>query len=304
MEFTVLVDAELLEFADDPDLGMGRRRHLLSTANDFEDGAWRYDKFENFIWDNVAQTALTERERRALSEQPQSLLVAAAKNLRLTDSADDVGSGSELAEIALYGVLRDKYGALPVVPKIFHKQNAQDNAKGADSVHIVVDETGDFTLWFGEAKFYNSIEDARLSRIVASVRNSLDSGKLRKENAIIVALSELRELDIDASTCDRIISALSNKNSIDSLKHRIHVPILLLHECAETAKAVEFTAEYRRAIEAHHKERATAYFLKQTQELHDVFKIDEITFHLILFPVPEKRSIIDKFLTTVEFFKG
>ena len=58
-------------------------------------------------------------------------LIEAAKNLRLTDiDGDDPGKGSEIAEIALYGIMHHHFGALPVVPKIFYKQNVQDNAKG------------------------------------------------------------------------------------------------------------------------------------------------------------------------------
>ena len=37
--------------------------------------------------------------------------------------------------------------ALHVVPKIFYKQNPKDNTKGADSVHVVLDEKENFTLW-------------------------------------------------------------------------------------------------------------------------------------------------------------
>ncbi|CAH8239063.1 hypothetical protein VAEKB19_520003 [Vibrio aestuarianus] len=94
------------------------------------------------------------------------------------DKTKDISKGSELAEILLYGIMKHHYGALPVVPKIFYKQNAQDNAKGADSVHLVIKDN-DFTVWFGEAKFYNKIEDARLASIVSSVANSLDTKKLK-----------------------------------------------------------------------------------------------------------------------------
>ena len=82
--------------------------------------------------------------------------------------------------------MKHHYNAIPVVPKIFYKQNVQDNAKGADSVHIVVDDKDDFTIWFGEAKFYNSIEDARLYEIISSVEASLNTDKLKKENSIII----------------------------------------------------------------------------------------------------------------------
>lgn len=170
MEFEILIDCSFSDINLDQSLAPVDKKFTTSFLNDFEDGQWRYSKFQSFIWDNIAETSLSYRERESLVNH--SLLVAAAKNLRLTDSdKEDVGRGSELAEIVLYGLMKHHYQALPVVPKIFYKQNAQDNAKGADSVHIVVESNGDFSIWFGEAKFYNNIEDARLSSIVTSVEN-------------------------------------------------------------------------------------------------------------------------------------
>jgi hypothetical protein len=190
------------------------------------------------------------------------------------------------------------------VPKIFHKQNTQDNAKGADSVHIVIEGNKNFSLWFGEAKFYNSIEDARLGSIVASVRNALATDKLKKENAIIVSLQELDHLEMDSEIRQQIKESLDNKISIDSIKPKIIIPILLLHECPITAEVSEKTPGYLKAIQKYHKERAVSYFKKQIDELKDLFKYSEIRFHLILFPVPKKQPIIDKFLQAVQFYKG
>ena len=50
--------------------------------------------------------------------------------------------------------MKNHYKALSAIPKIFYKQNDNDNAKGSDSVHIVIDPNGGFQLWLGEAKFY------------------------------------------------------------------------------------------------------------------------------------------------------
>jgi len=304
MDLEVIIDSSLLELGIIDGLKPASNKWLLSIINDFEDGKWRQQKFDSFIWDNIAQTALTHKEREALQNQPQSLLIAAAKNLRLTDAEQDIGKGSELAEIVLYGIMRHKYGALPVVPKIFHKQNTQDNAKGADSVHIVLETDESFSLWFGEAKFYSSIEDARLGSIVESVKHSLGTEKLKKENAIIVNLPELDHLDIDPEVRKKIKQSLENKNSIDSIKQKINIPILLLHECTLTAEASEVVPDYVNAIIESHKERATAYFKKQISALKDIFKYSEIRFHLILFPVPEKQPIINRFVTAVKFYKS
>ncbi|MGZ5490491.1 MAG: HamA C-terminal domain-containing protein [Nitrososphaeraceae archaeon] len=303
MDFTVLVDCSFLNLVSDTVLKPATNKHVVSVVNDFEDGLWRAEKFNNFIWDNIAETALSHKEREILAFQPQSLLKAAAKNLRLTDSDTDIGKGSELAEIVLYGIMKHKYGALPVVPKIFYKQNAQDNAKGADSVHIVLDSNNGFTLWFGEAKFYNSIEVARLDSIIQSIKNSLVTDKLKKENSIIVSLSDIDSLDIDDSLRLKIKSALSNRKSIDSLKPIINIPILLLHECEITASATEFSRDYIDSIAKYHKERAVAYFSKQVHVLNTIHWYEKIQFHLILFPVPKKEPIVNKFVSHVAFYK-
>ena len=84
----------------------------------------------------------------------------------------------------------------------------------------------DFTLWFGEAKFYNSIADARLDAVVGSVLNSLSTDKLKKENAIITSVSDLDELPIASELRNKIKAALDNRELIDNLKSRIHIPIL------------------------------------------------------------------------------
>ena len=98
--------------------------------------------------------------------------------------------------------------------------------------------------------------------------------------------------------------ALSSQVSIDHLKPKIHIPVLIIHQCAETAKFTELSEDYRNAISAYHKERAEAYFSKQISGSSKIYKYSDIQFHLILFPVPNKKAIVDKFLGAVTFYKG
>jgi hypothetical protein len=302
--FETVIDDSLSKITNVTQLKAMLNKRVLSLVNDFEDGKWLSSRFQSYLWDNIAQTALSERERLALADQSHSALVAAAQNLRLTDK-DEVGQGSEIAEVFLYGIMKNHFGALPVVPKIFYKQNVQDNAKGADSVHIVISKDGeDFTLWFGEAKFFNSIANARLDAVVNSVYESLGTGKLRKENAIITNVSDLDRLVLSASLKAKVKAALSSQVSIDHLKPKIHVPILILHQCAETAKCVQLSDEYRDAISNQHRERAEAYFSKQISGSAKVHRYGDIQFHLILFPVPDKKAIVEAFLGAVSYFKG
>lgn len=303
MDFSILIDCRFDDMKLIEASGYTAQKKVLSLVNDYEDGKWRYSKFQNFIWDNIAETSLSQRERESLGAKPSTLLRAAAKNLRLTDKDGDIGRGSELAEIVLYGIMKHQFSALPVVPKIFYKQNSQDNAKGADSVHIVLDGD-DFSIWFGEAKFYTSIEDARLGSIIKSVENSLLTTKLKKENSIITNVCDIDSLCLDPELTRRIKETLSNRHSIDDLKPKLNIPILLLHECAITKAAKEFSKDYQDQIITLHRQRALAYFQKQVEQLGDkVFLYAEIKFHIILFPVPQKAPIVDKFVSSVEFLR-
>lgn len=302
LDFNILIDDSFVNICTDGTLSPIDNKYILSLINDFEDGEWRYSKFQNFIWDNIAETSLSQKEREKLITQSHSTLVAAAKNLRLTDT-DEIGSGSELAEIILYGIMKRYYHALPIVPKIFYKQNSQDNAKGADSVHIVIENDNDFSLWFGEAKFYNSIEDVRLNTVVESVRNSLQTDKLKKENSIITNVSDIDNLINDNELCSQIKKALSPQESIDTIKPKIHIPILLLHECSITKRVNCLSESYKNSIIVYHKERAYSYFKKQLDQMKTLFLYGEIKFHLILFPVPSKKDIVEKFISNVEFYK-
>ena len=171
IQFEVLINDEFLSNLDSSFQAKDNEK-VLSLVNDFEDGKWRITKFQNFIWDNIAETALSKDERDKLSDQSHSKLIASAKNLRLTDKDGEMGKGSELAEILLYGIMKHYYKALPIVPKIFYKQNSQDNAKGSDSVHLVIENDNDFSIWLGESKFYKDL--SMQSYVVLEVKNSND----------------------------------------------------------------------------------------------------------------------------------
>jgi hypothetical protein len=305
MNFEILINELFSKINSDSEITVTNNKNLLSMVNIFEEGEWKYTNFQNFIFDNIAETSLSQKERSSLINNPHSLLTAAAKSLRLTDAKDAIGKGSELAEIVLYGIMKHHYNALPVVPKIFYKQNPQDNAKGADSVHIVLENDNDFSIWFGEAKFYDNIEDKRFDTIIESVRKSIQVDKLKKENSIITSLSDIDYLlNGEEDVKNKIKNILSQDTSIDLLKPKLHIPILLLHECTITNSTTEMSNDYKNKIINFHKNRAMVYFKKQLKEIGNTHKYSEITFHLILFPVPQKERIVDKFISEVKHYKG
>lgn len=306
MNFEIILDDIFSVLTLDSSLKPIENKRVLSIINGFEYGQWRFDNFHKFIWNNIKETALSYKERQALIiEGEDSILTEAAKNLRLAESEDDIGRGSEIAEIVLYGIMKNHYKALPIVPKIFYKQNTQDNAKGSDSVHIVLEGEDKFTLWLGESKFYNTIENARLSKIIGSVKDSLSLKKLKKENSIITNVSDLNDFnEISDQQRKKIKAILAQSETIDKIKPILNIPILLLHECKITKGCTHLSDEYVQEIKNYHRDRATQYFKKQIEECSDVDMYSEIKFHIILFPVPEKEKIVEKFIKKADVYRS
>jgi len=271
---------------------------LLSLVNDFESGNWRRQKFEHFIWNNIKDTALSKIEREALIGEEQAILTKSAKNLRLLEGDE---KGGEIGEILLYGIMKKYYSALPVVPKIFYKQNRNDYAKGADSIHITLNSDGSFSLWLGEAKFYNSIDDTRLNSIIESVHNMFIDDKLRKELNIVTSLKDLDLFIENEVQLADIKHKLSDGISLDEIKQHLHVPILILHECNITKTNTANFEDYKRKIKEEHIQKAKTFMRKQDAKFSDIYHYKEIKFHLILFPVPNKSILVERFYTKAIF---
>lgn len=297
-KFTLLIDDSLLNLSQEQE-EQYENKYLLSYLNDFESGKWRYTHFNRFIFDNLCETALSAEEREKLPVDRQSDMAKAARNLRFSD---DNGQGSELAEILLYGIMRRHYGALSVVPKIYYKQNSQDNAKGADSVHIVLEEDGGFTLWYGESKFYNDLERA-MRAAITSVKDTITEEKLKKENSIVANARDLDILVENPEQLDNIKTMLSSDTSLDELKPILHIPILLLHECRVTAGQRQMSSEYKTAIQSDYQDQAQKFFQELNANCSEVFLYEKITFHLILIPVPNKSQVVQRFVDFARVLK-
>jgi len=300
IDFDVIIDETLLTLQL-PGINPNKKA-LFSLANDFESGMWRKDKFCNFIWDNIKETALSEDERKALIGKELSSLAKSARNVVFRDNDED-DKGGEVGEILLYGILRHYYSALPVVPKIFYKQNTQDYAKGADSVHIVLEQDNSFSIWLGEAKFYSALDNARFDKILKSVETMLDDVKLKKEFNIVTSIKDLEDLIPNKDIFEEIKIALADGISLDVIKTKLHVPILLLHECSVTANYSGSMQAYRENIRRHHLAIAEQFIKKQELKLSGIFGYNDICFHLILFPVPNKKDIVEIFRKKIITFR-
>lgn len=296
--FEVIIDDTLYNLTQQG----SNNENLLSSINDFQDGDWWYEKFNNYIFDNIVLTALSASERKKIPNSSHTQLKKACKNLRLTNSNVDNGEGSEIAEILLYAFMQEHFKALSVVPKIFYKQNSNIYALGADSVHIVLEKNG-FSIWYGEAKFYKKITSVQLREIAKSVYNSLQTQKIRKENSFITDLNDLVEVLGEDNRKEAILSLLDDKTSLDELKSHLHIPIMLLYECELTAQQQELSDGYKESLKQFQINKAEEYFSMQKNLCEDIFKYTDITFHLIFFPVPNKKKVTNIFISNAQFYR-
>lgn len=298
LEFDIVVDDILHNLIEDVE---PNNKALLSIVNKFEDGEWRLKKFEHFIWNNLKETALSKSERDALIDDPETILYNSVLNLRLLEGEE---AGGEIGEILLHGVMKKYYSALPIVPKIFYKQNSNDYAKGADSVHIVINEDSGFSVWLGEAKFYNSLANNRLDKIMDSISNILVTDKLRKEITILTSLKDLELYVKDKYLLEEIKTTLSDGISMDDIKQQLHIPIMLLHECPITASNTDRMSRYIEDIKKEHLDVASRFVKKLDNKLKKLFAYSEIKFHIIIFPIPNKLEIVQRFNKKAKMIKS
>lgn len=101
-----------------------------------------------------------------------------------------------------------------------------------------------------------------------------------------------------------IKAALSPRESIDLIKPKLHIPILLLYECTITQKQSVVSDYYKNELIEYHKNRAESFFKKQLSKIGGIPHYSEIKFHLILFPVPLKKTIVDRFVSMADFYKN
>ena len=73
MDFKIIINDAFSVLTTDSTLTPIDNKRVLSIINDFENGNWRYDKFQKFVWNNIKETALSYRERQSLVEKAKIL---------------------------------------------------------------------------------------------------------------------------------------------------------------------------------------------------------------------------------------
>lgn len=257
------------------------KRGSTGVYSDYEEGSWNYRKFIAWISEHLLTFALSPKEVRSIDDRNvlEKIERAAAQ---IYARGRDSSNRGEVGELILHGLLRDIYNTDPVVSKIFYKSAAGDPVKGADCVHAIFAEQGVESLWLGEAKFYSNstygIRDA-----VSSIKEFLDRLTGREEFVVI-----RNYLDKDDDKGKHVDALLSQATSLDDIKSKICIPVLITYESDVTKKHTQHTKDFVDELAG------------EIQPLIDDFMskvegIEEVDIHVFFLPLQDKAALIELF---------
>ena len=154
-----------------------------------------------------------------------------------------------------------------------------------------------FNLFYGGSWFYPYHQNVMFTLLLGLLA-ICQIDKIKKENSIITSIKDLEYVITDPIVRKNVQTVLRRDTPIDEIRKRLHIPILLLHECEKTNSATELTDEYLEEIKNYHLNRAIRFFTSQNnrQSKEKIYGYEKIQFHLILFPVPRKDEIVNWFV--------
>lgn len=201
----------------------------------YELGHWRAAQFADHLMEWLPEFALTYSEIRSINPGNMvALMREAAKKLYASEKFANRG---EFGEIILHAAIRQVFGSLPAISKIYYKSARNDTVKGFDAVHVVDGPAG-LQLWLGEAKFYSDIGSA-IRDVAEELRAHTQRDYLRDEFLLIAG-----KIDDQWPHAEELNTLLSPNTSLDQVFESVCIPVLLTYDSACIANHRKVTDEY------------------------------------------------------------
>ncbi len=284
--FTGVFDDFKLKYISHKDVDDSRRGQT-GVFVDYEEGDWNYRQFVTWFGEHLPAFALTPSEYAALTDRGLNDKLERAAGIffdkRPKGPYDTRG---EIGELILHGVIRDIYQTTPLISKIYYKTAPGDPVKGADTVHAIILDGEVDSLWLGEAKFYRDSADG-IAAAVKSISDMLERLKNRKEFMFI-----RHHLDKDDPNAAAVESLISDATSLDEIKPKLCIPVLVTYESSVTGAHTKISADFLTELEKE-LEPLFADFYKKTES------IDEVDVHIFFMPMKDKDQllkIVDTFI--------
>lgn len=247
---------------------------LTGLCVGFETGRWRAQELASHMMEWLPEFALDYTERKTIqASNATRALREAARRVYQTDKFKNRG---EFGELLLHIAMRQVFGTLPAISKIYYKDSDNETVKGFDAVHVVASEQA-LELWLGEVKFYKDISRA-ITDVVAELEKHTKDDYLRREFAAIV-----NKIDPTWPHADRLTKLIDTNTSLDDVFDVLCVPVLLTYD-SEAVNANDrindtYCAQFREEIERHHR--------TFSQKI-----LPQVRIHLFLVPLKEKQALL------------
>lgn len=241
----------------------------------YELGQWRAAQFADHLMEWLPEFSLTYSEIQGIhSGNMVALMREAAKKVYASKKFENRG---EFGELFLHAAIRQVFGSLPAISKIYYKSSLNETVKGFDAVHVVNDVDG-LQLWLGEAKFYNDIGRA-IRDVVEELKIHTERDYLRDEFLLITG-----KIDQGWPHADKLEMLLSPNTSLDQVFKAVCIPVLLTYDSPCVAQHQACSQAY---IDEFVDEILLNYNKFKSKDLPE-----NITIHLFLLPLELKEKLI------------
>lgn len=201
------------------------------------------------------------------------------KAARRVYTTDNYKSRGEFGELILHLLLRDFFGSLPLISKIYFKDSPNETVHGFDGIHIVVSEN-EKQLWLGESKIYEEGR-AGVKALASDLKSHLKADYLRQEFELSAP-----KLPVAAPDVEYWRTLMHEHTRLEEILDKICIPMV---------------CTYSSALYKSHSDCTEAYindFLAECGSLKTLFDESKISTDvdvvLILLPVESKPRLIEE----------
>lgn len=247
---------------------------LLGISAGYEGGNFRDKGLAELMFNALPDFALDHKELESISRT--NIMERLRKAVKTIYSSGKFKNRGEFGELLLHVVMRDFYGSVPAISKIYYKTSTNETVKGFDAVHVVP-EGENLNLWLGETKFYSSISGA-IRDVAQEINDHITDDFLRNEFLLISG-----KIEETWPYAKKLKKLIDNKTSLDEIFDKMTIPVLLTYDSSTTKKHSSFTDDFKDQLATEIKKH------------HDTFRgkdlPDNIEIVLILVPVHTKQNL-------------
>lgn len=249
----------------------------------FERGRWRAEALASHVMEWLPEFALNHSELSQIGHHNAVRMVKRAA--RVVYKTEKYGKRGEFGEILLHIALRQVFGTLPAVSKIYYKSAVNKTVEGFDAVHVV-DKSGELELWIGEAKFYKKLQQA-VNAVCDELLVHLETDYLRDEFILI-----RNKIDPEWPHAERLRQLLNENTSLDDVFARAAIAVLLTYDSAAVQAAKESNDTYRGTVIKEFEAGFQKLRTRLGTEYYEKFNTElKITVHIILVPLNSKDEL-------------